>query len=53
MRKGSSSTALVVSALASLAIDQVPSLRERGVTECMLSGHAGVSASAVSKRWTT
>ena len=28
---------------ASLAIDQVPSLRERGVTECMLSGHAGVS----------
>ena len=37
-------------------IDQVTSLRERGVTECILSGHAGVSkellvtASDVSKR---
>ena len=43
MREESSSTALVVSALAPLVIDQVTSLRERGVTECILSGHAGVS----------
>ena len=56
MREESSSTALVVSALAPLVIDQVTSLRERGVTECILSGHAGVSkellvtASDVSKR---
>ena len=44
-RKESSSklTALVVSALAPLAIDQVTSRRERGVTECILSGHAGVN----------
>ena len=39
----SSSTALVVSALAPLVIDQVTSLRERGVTKSILSGHAGVS----------
>ena len=32
-----------LSALAPLVIDQVTSLRERGVTECILSGHAGVS----------
>ena len=56
MREESSSTALVVSALAPLVIDQVTSLRERGVTECILSGHAGVSkelliiAGDVSKR---
>ena len=37
-------------------MDQVTSLRERGVTKCILSGHAGVSkellvtASDVSKR---
>ena len=43
MRKESSSTALVVLALAPFVIDQVTSLRERGVTECILSGHAGVS----------
>ena len=42
-RKESSSTTLVVSALAPLVIDQVTSLRERGVTECILSGHVGVS----------
>ena len=44
-RKESSSklTALVVSALAPLVIDQVTSRRERGVTECILSGHAGVN----------
>jgi len=33
----------VVSALAPFVIDQVTSLREQGVTECILSGHAGVS----------
>ena len=38
-----SSTALVVSALPPFMIDQVTSLRERGVTECILHGHAGVS----------
>ena len=43
MREESISTALVVSALAPLVIDQVTSLRERGVTECILYGHAGVS----------
>ena len=48
-------TALVVSALALLVIDQVTSRRERGVTECILSGHPGVimkllvTASDVSK----
>ena len=44
-RKESSSKliALVVSALAPLVIDQVTSRRERGVTECILSGHAGVN----------
>ena len=41
-RKESSSTALVVSALAPLVIDQVTSLRKRGVMECILSSHAGV-----------
>ena len=43
--ESSSSTAVVVSALAPLVIDQVTSLRERGVTECISfrSGHAGVS----------
>ena len=40
---GSKLTALVVSALAPLVIDQVTSRRERGVTECILSGHAGVN----------
>ena len=45
MREESSSTALVVSALAPLVIDQVTSLRERGVTECILSGHVGVTCS--------
>ena len=57
-RKESGSTALVASALAPLVIDQVTSLRaiERGVTECILNGHAGdskellVTASDVSKR---
>ena len=55
-RKESSSTALVVSALVPFVMDQVTSLRERGVTECILSGHARVSkellvtASDVSKR---
>ena len=43
MREESSSTALVVSALAPLLINQVTSLRERGVTECIISVHAGVS----------
>ena len=43
VRKESSSTALFVSALPPFMIDQVTSLRERGVTECILSGHAGVS----------
>ena len=33
----------VVSALAPLVIDQVTRLRERGVTEWILSGQAGVS----------
>ena len=44
-RKESSSklTALVVSALAPLVIDQVTSRRERGVMECILGGHAGVN----------
>ena len=54
--KESSSTALVVAALAPLVIDQMTSLRERGVMECILSGHPGVSnelsvtTSDVSKR---
>ena len=54
--KESSSTALVVAALVPLVIDQMTSLRERGVTECILSGHPGVSnelsvtTSDVSKR---
>ena len=43
MREESSSTALVVSALAPLVIDQVTSLREQGVRGCIRSGHAGVS----------
>ena len=37
-RKETSSTALVVSALAPLVMDQVTSLRERSVTECILRG---------------
>ena len=46
-RKESSSklTALVVSALAPL---QVTSPRERGVTECILSGHAGARGGVTS-----
>ena len=32
-----------LSVLPPLEIDQVTSLRERGVTKCILSGHAGVS----------
>ena len=54
-RKETSSTVLVVAALASLVMDWGTSLRERGVTECILSGHAGVikellaTASGVSK----
>ena len=54
--KESSSTALVVAALAPLVIDQMTSLREQGVMECILSGHPGVSnelsvtTSDVSKR---
>ena len=37
------STVLVVSPLVSLMIDQVTSLRKRGVTAGILSGHPGVS----------
>ena len=47
MREESSSTALVVSALVPLVIDQITSLRECGVTECILSGHAGVGKELV------
>jgi len=43
-REESSSTARGwLSVLAPPVIDQVTSLRERGVTKCILSGHAGVS----------
>ena len=42
-----SSTASVVSALAPPVIEQVTSLRERGVTECILSGHGGASEELV------
>jgi len=42
-RQESSSTALVVPALAPIVIHQVTSLRERDVTDCIISGHAGIS----------
>ena len=42
-RKRAVVTVLVVSALAPLVIDEVASLRERGVTEWILSGHPRIS----------
>ena len=50
MREESSSTALVVCISTSATRDRsgnLTSLRERGVTECTLSGHAGVSKELV------
>ena len=41
--EGSYSVVLVVSPLVSLMVDQVTSLRERGVTAAIVSGHPGVS----------
>ena len=42
-KKESNSTVIVISPLVSLMIDQVSSLRERGVSAGILSGHAAVS----------
>jgi RecQ family ATP-dependent DNA helicase len=42
--QGSHSIVLVISPLVSLMIDQVSSLRQRGVTAGILSGHPGVSS---------
>ena len=47
MREESSSTALVVSALVALVIDQVTSRRERGVTECIRPVARGGSGGSI------
>ena len=41
--EGSYSVVLVISPLVSLMVDQVTSLRERGVMAAIVSGHPGVS----------